>query len=75
MSAAPRRLLETAETERIRDLVTQIGHLELWQLTEFARIMTARDPELAESSLRVIPRACSRCGQIIPGPSDSGRPL
>ena len=73
--SAPLRPLETPETERIRDLVTQIGHLELWQLAEFARIMAGRDPDLAESSLRVIPRACRRCGQMIPGPADSGRPL
>ena len=72
---APRRLLETEETERIRDLATRIGHLTDWQLAEFARIMAGRDPDLAESSLRVIPRACGRCGQMIPGPADSGRPL
>lgn len=71
----PLPVLETPETERIRDLVTRIGHLTDWQLAEFCRIMAARDPDLAESSLRVIPRACGRCGQMIPGPSDSGRPL
>jgi hypothetical protein len=71
----PRPLLETEETERIRDLVTRIGHLTPWQLAEFARIMAGRDPDLVESSLRVIPRACRRCGQIIPWPADSGRPL
>ena len=73
--SAPRRLLETEETERIRDLMIRVGHLTPWQLAEFARIMVGRDPDLAESSLRVIPRACGRCGQTIPGPSDSGRPL
>ena len=74
--SAPLRPLETPDTERIRDLVTRIGHLTDWQLAEFARIMVGRDPDLAESSLRVIPRACGRCGQTIPGPPDStGRPL
>jgi hypothetical protein len=73
--SAPLLLLETPATERIRDLVTRIDHLTPWQLAEFARIMAGRDPDLVESSLRVIPRACHRCGQMISGPSDSGRPL
>lgn len=75
MSPAPLRPLETPDTERIRDLVTRIGHLTDWQVRELIRIIAARDPELTESTLRVIPRACHRCGQMIPGPADSGRPL
>lgn len=74
--SAPRRPLETEETERIRDLKIRIAHLTAWQLAEFARIMTGRNPDLAESTLRVIPRACGRCGQIIPSAPDSTwRPL
>lgn len=67
----PLRPLETPETERIRDLVTWIGHLSPQQLSEFARIMAGRDPGLVESTLRVIPRACRWCGQILPLGSDS----
>ena len=75
MSAEPLRPLETQETERIRDLVTRIDHLTPWQLRTFAELMAGRDPDLVESTLRVIPRACRRCGQMVPGPPDSGRPL
>jgi hypothetical protein len=75
MSPAPLRPLETPQTERIRDLVTRIGHLTPWQLRELVMIMAGRDPDLIESTLRVIPRADRETGQIIPWPADSGRPL
>jgi len=68
--------LETPETERIHDLHTRIEHLTGWQLRELAKIMAGRDPDLTESTLRVLPRACRRCGQMVPLGSDSnGRPL
>ena len=72
----PLQPLRTPVTERIRDLHTRVEHLTVWQLRELALIMAGRDPDLVESTLRVIPRACHRCGQMIPVPSDSnGRPL
>jgi hypothetical protein len=76
MNPAPLRVLETPETERIHDLHTRVEHLTVWQLRELAHIMTGRDPDLVESTLRVLPRACRSCGQMVPLGSDSnGRPL
>ena len=75
MSPEPLRVLETPQTERIRDLVTRVRNLDEGQLRIVMWLLAGRDPDMVESTLRVLPRDCPWCGQIIPWPADTRRPL
>lgn len=69
----PLRPLQTEHDEARHDRLTRIGGLTEWQMLEALRILAGRVPDEVDSTLRVLPRACHRCGQVIP--QNGKRPL
>lgn len=69
----PLRPLQTEQDEARHDRLTRIDLLTPWQATEALRILAGRVPDEVDSTLRVLPRACRSCKQIIP--AGNGRPL
>jgi hypothetical protein len=69
----PLRPLQTEHDEARRDRLTRIDALTPWQAIEALRILAGRMPDEVDSTLRVLPRACRGCGQVVP--VNGGRPL
>jgi hypothetical protein len=69
----PLRPLQTEHDEARYDRLDRIRVLTPWQAIEALRLLAGLAPEHVDTVLRCLPRACRRCGQMVP--QDGQRPL